>query len=269
MENLENNKMVNRSGSVTVGVIIVFVGLALLLKNFTFMPYWLFRWHTALILIGLIVGSRNHFRTNGWLIIVLVGAYFTLNEMLDSFDIEANILPPLLLLFLGLFMIAKPRKFERQNLRNEFWPRRKKKQAEFQQGETTIEDKPDEQSRPQQDTFADYSTDYVNAVNIFGATQQIVYSKNLQGGEVTSIFGGGDINLTQADFQKDLVLTVTAVFGGVKLVVPATWQIRTEVSAIFGGVEDKRGILPIDQNPEKVVILRGLVMFGGLEIKSF
>jgi len=109
----------------------------------------------------------------------------------------------------------------------------------------------------------------VEATAIFGGSHQTVFSKNFKGGDVTAVFGGADINLTQADFNETVKLDVTAVFGGIKLIVPQNWAVRSNVTAIFGSVEDKRGSLMPNAEIQKTLILDGTAMFGGIEIKSF
>ena len=93
-------------------------------------------------------------------------------------------------------------------------------------------------------------------------------SKNFKGGRIESMFGGTELNLMQADFTGTAVLDFNIAFGGVKLYVPPQWNVKSEVTAILGGVEDKRAITP-QTDSTKVLLLRGSVMFGGLEIKSY
>jgi len=125
-------------------------------------------------------------------------------------------------------------------------------------------------NQPTGDAEADFNAnDYIESVNVFGGSNQVIYSKNLKGGEVTAVFGGGDLNLTQADFEGQIILDVTAIFGGVKIVVPANWQIKSEVTAVFGGVDDKRAIYPATELSDKLIIIRGVVLFGGVEFKSY
>jgi hypothetical protein len=45
--------------------------------------------------------------------------------------------------------------------------------------------------------------------------------------------------------------------------------VKSEAVAILGGVEDKRNIPNIPQVPNRVLILKGFSMFGGIEIKSY
>ena len=57
---------------------------------------------------------------------------------------------------------------------------------------------------------------YLDSVNVFGGSHQTIYSKNFKGGEITAVFGGCDVNLTQADFEGVVAIDVTAIFGGAK-----------------------------------------------------
>ena len=94
-------------------------------------------------------------------------------------------------------------------------------------------------------------------------------SKNFQGGKITAAFGGADLDLTQVDFNGVITIQVDIIFGGVKLIVPPHWDIRTEVTNIAAGLEDKRHFRDGGVDPSKVVVLKGTILFGGLEIKSF
>ncbi|MNY41651.1 hypothetical protein D3C86_1764820 [compost metagenome] len=84
------------------------------------------------------------------------------------------------------------------------------------------------------------------------------------------MFGGSDIDLTQADFEGVIKIDVVAVFGGVKIVIPPSWEVKSEVTAIFGGIDDKRALgIPAADEPRKVLIIEGVAMFGGVDIRNF
>jgi hypothetical protein len=120
---------------------------------------------------------------------------------------------------------------------------------------------------PVQDGDATQETT-IDVVSIFAGIKKRVLSKQFAGGDIVCVFGGAEINLTNADFVSPVMLDLTMVFGGTKLIVPSNWEVRSEVAAIFGGVDDKR---PQSSNaiPEKTVLLNGTLMFGGVEINSF
>jgi predicted membrane protein len=100
-----------------------------------------------------------------------------------------------------------------------------------------------------------------------GGSKKIIVSKNFQGGEILTFMGGAEINLVQADIQGRAVLEVTQVMGGIKLVVPANWTVISELAVIMGGIDDKR--LVQTQVPDKLLVIKGTSIMGGLEIKSY
>ena len=112
--------------------------------------------------------------------------------------------------------------------------------------------------------------DILDSVNVFGGSHQKIFSKNFQGGDVIAIFGGCDINLIKADFNDTITLDVVAIFGGCKIIVPPGWEVKSEVTAIFGGVDDKRSVGPTsNEGPRKILIVKGVALFGGVDIRNF
>jgi hypothetical protein len=53
------------------------------------------------------------------------------------------------------------------------------------------------------------------------------------------------------------------------LLVPSNWSIKSEAVTIFGGIEDKRRMQTMTEAPDKSLVIRGTVIFGGIDIKSF
>lgn len=262
MESLDdkNKNMINRSGKVWLGILIVGIGSLLLLRNFgLYMPYWLFKWSTLLIAIGLIVGIRHQFRNSAWFVMVLIGSFFALKDIFREYDMS-NVVLPLMLVALGIYLIVKPKE-------SGFWCRSHPSKKRSDPSGPAEEEMPKQEEDRIMDSLD--PNDYIESVNVFGGSNQMVYSKNFKGGEVVAVFGGGDVNLSQANFEGQIKLECTVIFGGLKIVVPPSWKVRSEVTAIFGGVDDKRMIQPIEQYEDKVIVITGVVLFGGVEIKNY
>ena len=96
-----------------------------------------------------------------------------------------------------------------------------------------------------------------------------IISKNFKGGEIVSILGGTELDLSQADMKEEAILEITTILGGTKLIIPSNWDIKSEAVTIFGGIDDKRKMHTITEAVEKTLILKGTVLFGGIEIKSY
>ncbi|HXB96033.1 MAG TPA: LiaF domain-containing protein, partial [Puia sp.] len=112
------------------------------------------------------------------------------------------------------------------------------------------------------------SEDFIDSTAVFGGVHKKIVSKNFKGGDVTSIMGGTELDLSQADFTGIVRLDVTQIMGGTKIIVPPHWEVRSEVTAMFAGYEDKRQ-QPAISNPDKVLILQGTSIFGGIELRNY
>ena len=271
MENYNSNgnkEVVNNSGKVIAGLIIVIIGSLLLVNNIAFgLPSWIFYWSNILIIIGLFIGVKHNFKNGSGVILIIIGSFFTLKEALDNVIDFDKIGWPALIMALGLFLILKPKSdFDNRNK----WKRKSDKwKAKFGEHDPFM-------ANPAEDPNLNYNAkkktsnlDYLDSVNVFGGSHQIVYSKNFKGGEITAVFGGCDVNLTQADFEGEVVIDVTAVFGGAKIIVPPGWLVKSEVTAIFGGLDDKRSVQPLVDVPTKILIIKGVAMFGGVDIRNY
>jgi len=244
-------------GRVGAGIFLLLIGGVLLLDQMGFpLPDWLFSWHVLLIAIGIFVGLRHNFRGGAWAILILIGGFFMFQDTFPNLPLRRFIWPAILI-FVGLLVILGPRRHSRrwrQDWEGE-WQRRKQWHRENIQ------------------TFASsregYSSeDFIDSTAIFGGVHKKVVSKNFKGGDITSIMGGTELDLTQADFTGVVRLDVTQVMGGTKIIVPPHWEVRSEVTALFAGFEDKRQ-QPAVTNPEKVLILDGTSFFGGIELKNY
>ncbi|MDO6432971.1 LiaF-related protein [Flavitalea sp. BT771] len=245
-----------RSGRVGAGLFLLLIGGVLLVDQMGVpLPGWLFSWHVLLIAVGLFLGLRHNFRGGSWAILILVGGFFLLQDTFPDIPLR-RFAWPAALIFIGLVIIFSPRRHSRhwRNKWRENWKDEWGNKGYTQGFSSTREG---------------YSSeDFVDSTAIFGGVHKKVVSKNFKGGDITSIMGGTELDLTQADFTGVIHLDVTQVMGGTKIIVPPHWEVRCEVSAMFAGFEDKRQ-QPAITNPDKVLIIDGTSIFGGIELKNF
>jgi predicted membrane protein len=254
----KDNKLNNREGGrVIAGLILVGIGAAFLLRNTGFiLPYWLFSWPVILILVGVYSGVKHNFRNNSWLILIGIGGFFLADKFIPDFRL-AHTFWPVVIIGAGILIMFSSRKnswFGNENWRNKDNWRGKGKWSNQMGASSATPDSSDSL--------------YINSV--FSGIERTMLSKNFQGGNIKAVFGGIDIDLSQADIQGEVVLRLDVAFGGVKLIVPPHWTIKNEVQGLFHGVEDKRNFnttTGVDFN--KVLFLKGSVVFGGVDIKSY
>ena len=234
-----------RKGRFAGGAIMIIVGAGLLLQRLNLnIPSWVLSWQMLVICIGLILGFKHNFKLGGWLVPVVVGGIFLAGEISEWPYESARFIWPVVLIMIGISIILK------RNYSENEWHFRKKRFA------------PDEEYIN--------SDDMIDASAIFGSVNKIVMSKNFRGGDVTSIFGGTELNFMKADINNTAVVDVTAIFGGCEIIVPSNWKVKVDITTILGGVEDKRPMeLMTSAASDKLLILKGSCIFGGVEIKSY
>jgi predicted membrane protein len=109
-----------------------------------------------------------------------------------------------------------------------------------------------------------------DALYVFGGGDRQVNTKNFKGGSLFAVFGGYKVDFKNADIEGDqAVLDASAIFGGGEIRVPENWLVSMKGVGIFGAYEDKtRHVQPDPSKPTKTLIIRGVAMFGGIEIKN-
>lgn len=88
-----------------------------------------------------------------------------------------------------------------------------------------------------------------------------------KGAELTAVMGGVKLDLTQAEVEGDApVVDVFALMGGIEIHVPREWEVVNQVTALMGACVDKRRPATVSQ--AKRIIVRGMAVMGGIEIKD-
>lgn len=236
------------NGHIWIGGFLLIIGAFFLLRRLGFdLPNWLISWQMGLIAIGIFVGVRKDFQGATWLILILIGSLFLINEFFVFGELRRFILP-IILIGSGLFFIFRPRK-------------------EYNYVEYNNNGHTNETPLPKGVTPT--SEDFIDTTSIFGGTKKKVFSKAFRGGDMVNIFGGSEIDLTQADINGTAILDVTTLFGGATLLIPSNWNVVSNAVAILGEVKDKRVMTNIPENNNKTLMIKGTVIFGGVDVKSF
>ena len=224
-----------------VGAAFLILGVLLTLDNlniFRFeLPDYFFGWYSILIIVGLFLSFARE-KLGVGITIIIIGGLFFLDEMAyhyywnfeirDFFDLW-----PLILVAIGVSLIVKRSKVE--------------------EGKKDSGD----------------DSDFVDELAVFSGSERIITSNSFKGGKLTSIFGGTMLNLNKAGLDWGTnVLDVFVMFGGCDIRVPSDMNVKVKVTAIFGGFSDERKVINDNEaNEGKELIIKGLVLFGGGEVK--
>ncbi|QUI22676.1 hypothetical protein HZI73_10360 [Vallitalea pronyensis] len=218
-----------------LGVLIIVVGIIILLGNLDYIDtgdIFGTYWPLVIVAIGLVNLLDRHGSKMFASILIIVGAVLQLEELdievLQDVNIYEFIFPAIIIL-VGLWIIIPRASREKINRMD--------------------------------------SKDVIDHISIFSGRDVINNSSDFKGGNLFTVFGGIDVDLTQANIlsHEPIVIDVFAAFGGIELKVPIDWRVEYHGISLFGGADNKT-VLSAQNN--KVLIIKGLVIFGGLDIKN-
>lgn len=265
------------AGKILAGIWVVIIGALLLTKQMGVeYPTWLFSWPAMVIAVGIYIGARHMFCNPGWFILVVVGSLFLWDHLSPDMDLSMYIWP-ILIILIGIAMIFKPHRKHRFSQHSHYRRYGRRHHWHYDAPNPDPEasstfDQPEEHPafdwREQKQRDEANREDYVETISIFGGVRKNIVSKTFKGGEITCVLGGAEVNFMQADINGRVVLEVTQVLGGAKLLIPSNWDVQPEMIAILGGIEDKRQVNN-NISPDKILVIRGTCVLGGIEIKSF
>lgn len=249
-EHFKNWEQNQRRGRVCAGFMVLIAAALFFLKELGyFVPEWVFTWPVMLIVIGIISTIKHRFRNLFGPALIIIGGVFLAGDLITAFSFDKFKIP-VLLLIVGLIMIFKPRNRYKNYAKYKF-----KNHKHWNVGsESTVNNSTDE---------------FTLLNNFFGATKKNIISKDFKGGEIKNTFGGCELNLMQADITNEAVITLEQHFGGTKLIVPSNWVVKSDIVCVFGGVEDERTQVKVTDINPKILVLRGRVFMGGVEIVSY
>jgi predicted membrane protein len=266
-----------RKGKAIAGTILLVVGALLLIHQFDFFffPHWLFTWPMWLIGWGLYIGARHNFRNSSWAIMVIIGVAFLLDDNVPGFNAH-GIAWPVMIIGFGLWMILRRNnKDDWKKYTNGKWDWRHNQQ--YTPNEPIVDyttssassTTPPPVDPSSSSSFRPTADDYLDAVSVFGGVKKTILSKNFKGGEIVNVFGGAELDFTQADIQGQVVIDITQIFGGTKIVVPSNWRVVPDLAAVFASVDDKRIRTSAPTDSDKILILKGVSIFAGVDIRSY
>lgn len=225
---------------VIFGSILIFIGGLFLLNSLSIIDFRfsrvIFSWPFFLMIIGVFILVNTSKKVLGG-ILSGVGAFLLLPRVFPDLYFDGSVVFPVILIAFGLYILLNRAKQRQESLRND----------------------------------GSIKKDTIDDVAVFGGGSKIIYSDNFKGGNVTAVFGGSEINLMSCKLADgENVLDVLMVFGGTTIIVPKEWNVVINVTSILGGFSNKSVRNPnlvVDQS--RTLVIKGLAMFGGGEIKTY
>jgi predicted membrane protein len=232
------------STRLVIGLWIVLVGAILLLNNLGVIngsQFWRYFWPLILVFVGTSMLINNQARIQrqrlGW-IFVIVGGWIFLQQLGWIYISIFKLFLPALLLFVGGTLVWRAFNAPKGESKVVNLASSEEPQAEFMH------------------SFAVMSSNELRPI-----------SRPFRGADLSAVMAGVKLDLLDARMEADSAnIEVFAFWGGMEIFVPPDWTVVSKVTTLMGGFIDKRR--PTTVLPTKTVIITGLVLMGGIEIKN-
>jgi predicted membrane protein len=236
----EENKRLPASRAL-LGLLIIALGVLYLLDNLNILSfsvsYVIFSWPMVITVVGLSIFLNARRKFFG-LMVFLVGLFLLVIRAFPDVNIDANIVWPIIVIAVGLSLL-----FQRSHV------------FDHSQGGLF--------------RHKSENIDKIDDVAVFGGGEKSIRSDNFQGGSITAIFGGSQIDFVGCKLGEGRqYIDIVAIFGGTTLIVPKEWNVVLDIFPIFGGFS-KKGYRMFDTETDKsrTLVIKGVVIFGGGEVR--
>jgi len=220
-------------GNLIWGILLIVIGLIIGLNSLGIADINLFfdGWWTLFIIVPSLIDIIKEPRKTESYIWLIVGVILLLcAQDILKFELVGKLIFPVILVGIGLSLLLKDK----------------------------VESKVKEKIKTlNQDGLEEYYATFSGQeINLKG--------EEFKGASLNAIFGGIDLNLSETQIQKDTLINITSVFGGVDIKVPSNVNVKVKSTSIFGGVDNK--VRKYTENLPTIYV-KAFCLFGGADIK--
>ena len=114
--------------------------------------------------------------------------------------------------------------------------------------------------------YGDADSDVFSLVAAMDGVEFASRSSALRAGSGTAIMGGISLDLSDAELATSANLELTAITGGIEVVVPSTWRVEMITTAFAGGSENLTDP-DATQVGAPLLVVDARTYFGGVSIR--
>ncbi len=218
------------------GLVFIVLGIVIALNALDIINFNIFfnGWWTFIIIIPCFIGLFDGTKEGklGNIIGILVGVVLLLvAQGLLRFDIVFKLFIPAVLVIIGLYLLFG------NVFRSKVTDKLRELKKESGNGEAIC---------------ATFSEQFVTKND-----------EKFENATVDAVFGSVVLDLTDAKIKDEAVITASAIFGGIDIIVPKDVVVKIKSTPIFGGVSNTTKT----KDAKKVIYIDALALFGSVEVK--
>lgn len=223
-----------KTKAVLWGIVLVAIGVLFALNTLEIIDVDIFfaGWWTFIIIIPCVIGFFTEREKLGNIIGILVGVVLLLCcQNIMDFSLVWKLLVPAIIILVGIKIITSA-----------FMPKR---------ANDIMENMKKDGKTPNE------------VCATFGENKLNYDGEMFDGAVLTATFGSVACDLRKAIISADCAIRVSATFGGIEILVPSHVNVKSECTAVFGGVSNETS----KKENAPTIYISGNCIFGGVEVK--
>lgn len=219
-----------KKNNIIWGLVLIIIGILIGVKSFLNINLLFDGWWSLIIIIPCFIGLLTDNDKTGSIIGVIIGVFLLLvAQDILSYDLIWKLALPTILIIFGISILFKKETKEENN--------EKLKQIN---------------EKENKEYFVAFSG------------QNIEYDKKeFLGADLTSIFGGIKLDLSNSIIKEDVKINAGAIFGGIDIKVPENVNISVDSLPVFGGITNK---IKNKEEQKYTIYIEATALFGGIKI---
>lgn len=218
-----------KKNNIIWGLVLIIIGILIGVKSLGILDINLLfdGWWTLILIIPCLIGIFTDKDKTGSFIGVLIGIFLLLAAQdILSYDLIWKLALPVILIVFGISMLLKKDKTDEK-----------------------VKEIKDEENKEYFVAFSGQDVDYEN--------------KEFTGADLTSIFGGIKLDLSNSIIKEDVKINAGAIFGGIDIKVPDNINVSVDSLPIFGGITNKT---KNNEENKNTIYIEATALFGGIKI---
>lgn len=224
----------NKANKILWGIVFIVLGIVVALNALDVIKFNIFfnGWWTFIIIVPCFVNlfnDTNESKISSIFGLIIGILLFLMCQGWLSFDLLIKLFIPIVLVFIGLYLIFGGLFINKINEKIK-------------------------------------SNKQKNIENILATFSEQIINKNeekFDGANLDAVFGSIVLDLTNAKIKNESVISASAIFASIDIIVPKDCEVKIKSIPIFGGVTNKNKT----KNNKNVIYIEAFVLFGGIDIK--
>lgn len=236
----------NSKGRAIIGSLLIILGLLFILDNYNVLDYdisyYVFRWESFLIFIGIVLVVSDSNSSTGVVLIAIAVFFLSMDSFNFAFSEFIYAYWPILVILFGFYIL-------------------------YQRSEDKKQEEKDVLKIVAENTTDNDST-LLKRTTIFSDESISITSDKFSLSNCFLLFSSLKFFFNSKQTNKSILLNNTLILSELELIIPSNWKVIDKSVNILGELKDYRRNIEPSSEKNITVIIKGAIILGSIKIRE-